>query len=162
MSRLPDRFDLWVRRAKSFSDPERQLDFVLGALVTLPDWYFLNVGTAENPQPAVGEFDSARSLVVFSDAGRIMEVAEQMELPKPETHAMAIPSAKALVWCVDEKPGRCEALLVNPGEDAALIPLARVADFAREWQARDALQASGFWIPNLTGEEEEFWQEHGL
>jgi hypothetical protein len=162
MPRLPDRFDLWVRRAKAFSDSERQLDFVLGALVTLPDWYFLNVGSAEKPQPAVGEIEGVRSLLVFSDAGRVVEVAEQMEIAKPETHALAIPSAKALAWCVEARPGGCGALLVNPGEDAALIPLDRVADFAREWQARDALQASGFWIPNLTEEEEEFWQEHGV
>jgi hypothetical protein len=162
MPRLPDRFDLWVRRAKAFSDPERQLDFVLGALVTRPDWFFLNVGTGDNPQPAIGEIEEARALLVFSDGGRVSEVAEQMVLPEPETRAMAIPSDKALGWCVDARPGGCEALLVNPGDDAVLIPLERVADFAREWQARDALQASGFWIPNLTGEEEEFWQEHGL
>ena len=162
MPRLPDRFDLWLRRARAFPDPERQLDFVLGALVTRPDWYFLNIGTGENPQPALGQIEGARALLVFSDGGRVIEVAEQMELAEPETRVLAIPSPAALKWCVEQKPGGCEALLINPGEEAVLIPLERVAIFAREWQARDAQKGSGFWIPNLTGEEEDFWQEHGL
>jgi hypothetical protein len=163
MPRLPDRFDLWLRRAKSFPDPERQLDFVLGALVNLPDWYFLNLGTAQNPQPATSEIEGTRALLVFSDAARVAEVEDQMKLPgeTPDSRLIAIPAALALTWFVEQRPGRCDTLLINPGEEAALIPLDRAASFARAWQARDP-GSSGFWIPHPTGAEEAFWQEHGL
>jgi hypothetical protein len=161
MPRLPDRFDLWVRLARACPRPERQVDYVLGALVALPEWYFLNVGTKENPLPAAGEIEGASYLLVFSDADRVAEIAEQIGPPASDYPGpvIAVPTLRALDWCVDERPMQCAGLLINPGEDAAAIPLERVAAFAREWKARPP---SGFWIPNLTTAEEDFWREHGL
>jgi hypothetical protein len=63
----------------------------------------------------------------------------------------------ALAWCVECRTG----VLVNPPEDAALIPFSQIEAFHREWKARGERQAAGFWIPNMTSEEEDFWQEHG-
>ena len=71
MTRLPDRFDLWVRKARECPDPARQADYVLGALSALKEWYFLNIGTKENPQPAEAEVEGGRHLLVFSDRDRI-------------------------------------------------------------------------------------------
>ena len=55
MPRLPDRFDLWVRKARVSADPERQIDWVLGALVARDELYFLNIGTKEKPRIARAE-----------------------------------------------------------------------------------------------------------
>jgi hypothetical protein len=162
MPRLPDRFDLWVRRARESTDPERQLDYVLGALVALPEWFFLDIGMPNDPQPGFSEVEGVRYLLVFSDSQRVLEIAEQIHIDENETPVITIPSATALPWCVQERPMQCEGLLLNAGADAAAIPLEHVAAFASAWQGRGGLQAAGFWIPNLTTEEEDFWQENGL
>jgi hypothetical protein len=161
MPRLPDRFDLWIRRARDCPDPARQLDLILGGMVALPAWHFLNLGTREKPEPATGEVDGARLLLVFSDPDRVVEAAGDAQFPTTPP-VFSLPAATALAECLGDGPLRCDALLVNPGEDAALIPREQVAAFEREWRARDAVSARGFWIPNLTSEEEDFWQEHGL
>ncbi len=43
-----------------------------------------------------------------------------------------------------------------------VIPLDRLEAFNDEWSRRGGRQAAGFWIPNMTTEEEDFWQENGL
>jgi hypothetical protein len=70
---------------------------------------------------------------------------------------ITIPTAAAMKWCVEGRTG----LLVNPGEDAVMIPFEHVEGFHAEWIARGGREASGFWIPNMTTEEEDFWQENG-
>lgn len=159
MPRLPDRFDLWVRKARACPDPERQLDYVLGALTGLASWHFLNIGTKEKPEPATGEIENEPYLLVFSDADRAMEIVGQTGRAADASSVITTPTEAAMIWCVEKK--QC-GLLVNPGEDAAAIPLGHVAAFLKEWRARVARHAAGFWIPNLTSEEEDFWQEHGL
>jgi hypothetical protein len=161
MPRLPDRFDLWIRKARDCPDPARQLDYILGAMIALPAWHFLNVGTHEKPQPATGEIEGTRVLLVFSDPDRVLEAAGDAKFPAAPP-VFSLPAPMALAQSLGEGLFRCAALLVNPGEDAALIPREQVAAFEREWRARDAAAARGFWIPNLTSEEEDFWQEHGL
>src|SRR5476649_1595537 len=155
MARLPDRFDLWVRKARKCRDPARQADYVLGALAGLKEWYFPAVGGKENPLPAEAEIEGARYALVFSDPGRIGEIDGQGAHDPLATIAM--PMAAAMTWCVERRAG----VLVNPGEDAALIPFAQVEAFHAEWRRRGGRQAAGFWIPNMTTEEEDFWQEHG-
>jgi hypothetical protein len=150
-----------MRQARAAADPQRQCDYVLGALVALPEWHFLNVGTSENPRPAAGEIDDAPHLFVFSDAARVMELAQQFGRPA-ESSAITIPTESALAWCVNERPMQCAGLLINPGEDAAAVSIAQVEIFAAEWRARDARQSVGFWIPNPTSAEEDFWRENGL
>jgi hypothetical protein len=161
MPRLPDRFDLWVRKARECPDPARQLDYILGAMVALPAWHFLNVGTREKPQPATGEIEGTRLLLVFSDADRVLEATGDAKLPS-QPPVISVPAAAALQECLGGGLFQCDALLVNPGTDAAVISREQLAAFENEWRARDGAAAQGFWIPNLTSEEEDFWEEHGL
>jgi hypothetical protein len=161
MARLPDRFDLWVRKARECRDAARQADYVLGALAGLKEWHFLNAGTKEAPQASKTKIGDAPCLLVYSDLGRIEEVIHERGggLDKKEPlPVITIPTAAAMAWCVECRAG----LLVNPGEDAVLIPFAQVEAFHAEWRQRGGRQAAGFWIPNMSTEEEDFWREHGL
>jgi hypothetical protein len=163
MPRLPDRFDLWVRRARAHADPARQLDYVLGALAALPQWHFLNSGSRAQPQPATTEIDGAPCLLVFSDTDRVLELVQPPGGNSPEgPPVITMPMPAALHWTLAQAPEKYAGLLINLGEDAVLVPLAQVKAFGRDWLEGQARQSSGYWIPNLTTEEEDFWQEHGL
>jgi hypothetical protein len=158
MSRLPDRFDLWVRRARQCPDPARQADFVLGALAALPDWHFLNHGEESSPVPADAELEGLRQLLVFSDPGRVEELlGSSADAPLP---IISIATAKAFPWCLEQID--CAGLLVNPGEDGFMVAMDQLHSFYRVWRQDREANSTGFWIPNLTTEEEDFWQEHGL
>lgn len=163
MARIPDRFDLWVRKALECPDSARQADYLLGALAGLKEWYFLNVGTKESPQPAEIEMEGAAYLLLFSDAGRIEEMAGESGLLQPggPLPVIAIPTGRAMSWCLERREAGCAGLLVNPGGDAFAFPMEQLAVFYEEWSRRGGRQAAGFWIPNMTSEEEDFWQEHG-
>jgi len=159
MARLPDRFDLWVRKAKECPDAARQADYVLGALAGLKEWHFLNLGTREAPQAAKTKIESETYLLVYSDVDRIEEVIRDkgglsQNDPLP---VITVAAAAAMAWCIECRTG----LFVNPPEDAAMIPFDLLEAFHAEWTQRGGRQASGFWIPNLTTEEEDFWREHG-
>jgi hypothetical protein len=159
MARLPDRFDLWVRKAKECEDARRQVDYVLGALAGLKEWHFLNLGTKEKPQAARTEIEEEAYLLVFSDTGRIEEVIREQggaraEGPLP---VISIAAEVAMAWAVECRTG----LFVNPPEDAVMIPFSQVEAFYAEWKKRGARRAAGFWIPTMTSEEEDFWEEHG-
>ncbi len=65
-------------------------------------------------------------------------------------------------WCLARGSEGCGGLLLNPGEYAALIPMPQLEYFLEEWSRRGKHLASGFWIPNITTEEEDFWQKYGL
>ena len=160
MTRLPDHFDLWVRKARKCRDEARQTDYVLGALAGLNEWHFLNVGTKEAPQSATTQIGSEPCRIVYSDVGRIEELFQehgraQKKGPLP---VITIPAAAAMAWCVEDRTG----LLVNPGKDAAIIPFGRLEAFHAEWSQRGGRQAAGFWIPNMTTEEDDFWRERGM
>jgi hypothetical protein len=159
MSRIPDRFDLWVRKARECEDPARQADYVLGALAGLKEWHFFNLGTKEKPQAARAQIDTDPYLLVYSDIGRIEDfIQEQAREPRTEPlPVITVPTEAAMKWCVE----CCVGLLVNPPEPAVMIPFAQLESYHAEWSKRGGRQASGFWIPNMTSEEEDFWQEHG-
>lgn len=158
MARLPDRFDLWVRRARKCGNSVRQIDYVLGALAGLKEWHFLNRGSREKPQAAETEIEGARYLLLFSDVDRIEEIIRESGRADNPLPVISIPTAAAMAWCLEQQAG----ILVNPGEDAVMIPLKQLELFHNEWSQRGKLKASGFWIPNLTTQEEDFWQEHGM
>jgi len=163
MARLPDRFDLWVRKARECPDALRQVDYVLGALAGLREWHFINIGTKEVPQSAKSQMGADTYLLVFSDLSRVEEILHEdrnfQNFPKnAPLPVITIPTPAAMAWCVEGGAG----LLVNPGEFAAMIPFERLEAFQAEWSRRGGREAAGFWIPNLTTEEEDFWQEHGL
>jgi hypothetical protein len=163
MSRLPDRFDLWMRKARQAADPARQADLILGALVAQKELHFLNIGTKASPLLAKTAIALDECVLIFTDRDRIEEfIAGHPALQKtPEDGPPIItsPTASALKWCVENKAG----LVINPGgEETAMVPWREVSAFLEEWHRRGAAQAAGFWIPNMTTEEEDFWQEHGL
>jgi len=160
MARLPTRFDLWVRKARECPDPARQADYILGALAALKEWHFLNLGTKDSPQAAKTAIEDETYLLVFSDLDRI-ELALGERNATPPSGALpviTVSTAAALAWCVECRTG----LFVNPPEDAAMIPFDQLKAFHAEWSRRGERQTAGFWIPNMTTEEEDFWQEHGL
>ena len=158
MAKLPDRFDLWVRKARECPDPARQADYILGALIGLRECHCLNLGTREQPQPAEAEIEGRHYLLIFSDPGRIGEMFEGAGRKDEALQVITMPAPTVLTWCVEKQAG----LLVNPGDDAALVPLEPLTSFHAEWSKRGGREASGFWIPNLTTQEEDFWQEQGL
>src|ERR1700683_1308929 len=160
MARLPDRFDLWVRKARQCPDPARQADYVLGALSGLEEWHFINLGTKEKPQAARTQIDADPYILVYSNLDRVDEFIREngvadKSVPLP---VISIGAAVAMAWCVECRVG----LFVNSPEDAVMIPFAQLEHFHTEWIRRGGRQASGFWIPNMTSEEEDFWQENGL
>ena len=155
MARLPDRFDLWIRKARESADPARQVDLVLGGLMGLGTWHLLNVGTQDDPQPAETELEGGRYLLVFSDAGRVGQMLEDRGLPAEQLPVISIPADAALGWSLERHCG----LIVNQD---VVIPLDHLQLYHEEWKTRGGARARGFWIPNLTSEEEDFWQEHGI
>ena len=160
MARLPDRFDLQVRKARSCTDPVRQADYVLGALAGLAEWHFFNLGTKETPQIAKTEIDTDPYLLVYSDIDRIEEmiIKQTGSLSEGPVPVISVATKAAMAWCVECGMG----LFVNAPEDAVMIPFEQVKVFHTEWIKRSARQSTGFWIPNMTTEEEDFWQEHDL
>ena len=164
MARLPDRFDLWVHKARTCADPARQADYILGALAALREWYFLNQGTKENPQPAKVEMEGTNWLLLFSAAGRMEELLREKGQFQPgePLPVIAIPTESAMTWCLEDGNTDCAGLMVNPGEAGALIPMDHLKAFHEEWVKRGARAAAGFWIPHMTTQEEDFWQENGL
>jgi hypothetical protein len=159
MPQLPDRFDLWVRKARECPDPARQVDYVLGALAGLKEWRFLNIGTKKAPEAARAQIGSDSCLLVFSDFGRVEELVRKVgSMQKNPPPVITMPSAAAMAWCVECRAG----LVVNPREEGAvMIPFEQVKAFHTEWSLRGGRQAAGYWIPNMTTEEEDFWQRHG-
>jgi len=154
MARLPDRFDLWVRRARASQDTARQADYILGALAGLKEWYFVAVGKEDIPVP--GEIEGAHYVMVFSDHGRIEEIP--LAPGSYPFRVISTPTAAAMAWCVERRTG----LMLNPAaQGTVLIPFDQLETFHAEWSQRGGRQAAGFWIPNMTTEEEDFWQEHG-
>lgn len=157
MPDLPDQFDLWVRRARDVA-PERQADFLLGSLFALKEWFFLNRGSDEKPSPGVVELEGRYCLVVFSDLGKMHDFVGSA------TSNLAIPTESVVGYCREFRAMGVTALLVNPGDYAFTVELDAVESFDKAWRERRAAHPSarGFWIPNLTTEEEDFWQSHGL
>jgi len=156
MPRLPDRFDLQVRKARARTDPVRQADYVLGALSALPEWYFYNLGTKDSPNIARTEIDTDPYVLVYSDPNRVEEILLQTLGNKNHgaVPIITVATEAALRWCVEIGLG----LFINAPEDAVMIPALQVKNFYEEWQKRG--KQPGFWIPNMTSEEEDFWQEH--
>ena len=125
---------------------------MLGALAALREWHFFNIGTKEKPEPATAPSEEVegRYLLVFSDTDRIEEMLEGRIAKDDLLPVITIPTALAMDFCLGLKADGCAGLLLNPGEDAALIPLVQLESFYAEWKQRGGRQASGFWIPGMT------------
>jgi hypothetical protein len=162
--RIPDRFDLCVRKVKKTVDPNRQLDILLGALLSKEELFFWNIGSKNDPQPATALLEDALCLIIFSDGNRLQESMENLDEQSARknvqtTGLIGLPAQKAFQLCVDLQAG----LLVNPlsGEDNFHVAAEPVKTFFEEWKASGHL-GTGFWVPSMTDEEEDFWQENGL
>jgi len=135
------------------------MDLVLGALVARTEVYFVNIGTKESPRISSGKMASEECALVFSDVERIEEFLALNTRAGQELAVIASPTASALAWCVENRVG----VVLNPSVgETVMIPAAMLAAFIEEWKQRGGRQSAGFWIPNMTSEEEDFWQENGL
>ncbi|MEM1060379.1 MAG: hypothetical protein AAGK14_14140 [Verrucomicrobiota bacterium] len=168
MAALPDWFDLWVRRARELpGDGVRQLELLLGAVFTLPEVFLWNVGTVEAPVPAIGEDESGiRLLLLFTHEHKLIELVEEHS-SGAGVPAIAMPPVQVGGFLQDlsAESGEIAGVLVNPGDFAFQVERRAWEDFSQAWTRRDPAErqaAQGFWIPKMTGEEEDFWQEHGL
>ncbi|MDD5262858.1 MAG: hypothetical protein PHD76_13515 [Methylacidiphilales bacterium] len=165
MSRLPDRFDLLVRKARERDcTPERQLDLLLGGLFALSEWHFINRGDQENPRPAFVELDGTVSLLLFSNPDKADDFSAERGERKPHEALglISIRPADAIEYARQFEAHGCHHLLVNPGAFSFMVLTGEVFGFYREWIQNRHKNKIGFWIPNMTSEEEDFWQEHGL
>jgi hypothetical protein len=163
MPRLPDRFDLWIQKARETADPARQADWILGGLLVLKELYFLNIGTKANPLIAKTAIATDECVLIFTDSARILEFVEEhpaaRKAPESEPPVITSPTAAALKWCLENNAG----LIINPREeDTVMVPYPELAAFLDAWRQRGERRPAGFWIPHMTTQEEDFWQEHGL
>lgn len=164
MAAIPDSFDLQVRRARE-ATPERQLDFLLGTLLALPEWWLLNRGSESEPYPAMVELEKAKCVVVFSAPGKLQDFAEELNGGKRESVPnVAIRVPEVVDYCLLFRAVGATAILVNPGDFAFTVEFDALESFTKAWRERRATvgDSRGFWIPNMTSEEEDFWQSHGL
>ncbi len=163
MAAIPDSFDLQVRRAKQAA-PERQLDFLLGSLLALSEWWLLNQGSETAPYPAIVELDAVKCVVVFSASGKLQDFVGECRGENERIAQIAIRVPEVVDYCLRFRSVGVTAILVNPGDFAFTVELEAVESFATAWRERRAAkgESRGFWIPNMTTEEEDFWQSHGL
>ncbi|MEI9999877.1 MAG: hypothetical protein WDO13_12325 [Verrucomicrobiota bacterium] len=129
MPRLPDRFDLWVRQARASRDPARQVDLILGGLLALRELHFLNIGTQATPLMAKAIIASEIYALACTDAPRMEELIAGRD---GSPAVVTMPNPAALGWCVEGGLG----LLINPGEDAVLVPASALKAFHEQWQRR--------------------------
>ncbi|MEM9398972.1 MAG: hypothetical protein AAF984_02080 [Verrucomicrobiota bacterium] len=165
MSALPDRFDLLVRRAKEKNiTPERQIDLIIGGIFALADVHFINRGTQEKPTPHFVELEDVVHMLVFTHTDKADTFSiERGDRKKGEPLSIITMKPKdAVDYAIKLVEFGCEHWLVNPGPFAFSVPLETVKTFREQWLANGSGQGQGFWIPNMTDEEEDFWQEHGL
>ena len=165
MEALPDRFDLFIRRARELKrEPQRQLDLVLGSMFALNEWHFLNRGNQEQPEPRVVDLDGDTCLLVFSHPNKADDFTRERgeRDGRDPLGLISMRPRDAVDYSLQLKEWGCFHLLVNPGPFAFMISLEVLQAFYDQWKAGDAEWGRGFWIPNMTDEEEDFWQEHGL
>jgi hypothetical protein len=162
MASIPDHFDLWVRKAQQMPE-ERQLDCLLGSLFAGKEWFFYNQGVCQTVDPAMVELDGVKCLMLFSSADKMFDFVQSASCRTVEQlPSIAIPAEKGAEFCLQFRAAGAEAILVNPGDYAFRISFDALESFARDREAHRAEARRGFWIPNMTSEEEDFWQEHGL
>jgi len=174
MPALPDWFDVWVRRTRELpdADGQRQLELLLGAVFTMPVVYFWNIGSESEPAPAIGEDEDGRHLaLLFTHAGKLQDLLDEREDGVVELDgavpviSMAPAQIGGYVQDLNTDGADIGSLLVNAGEFAFQVDIRAWEAFALAWEERDPAErqaAQGFWIPKMSTEEEDFWEEHGL
>jgi hypothetical protein len=124
------------------------------------------MGTRATPVPATGIINGKPHLFVFSAPGKIQDILEDVtKKNNPAIPYISVRTANAADFCLQyaqEKNGSCAGILVNPGDYAFSVDFAALRQFDTEWKAAGGAEKRGFWIPGMTTEEEDFWQEHGI
>ena len=125
----------------------------------------MNRGSETEPYPAVVELGAAKCVVVFSAPGKLQDFADELRGEKVEEMPnLAIRVPEVVDYCLLFRGAGATAILVNPGDFAFTVELDALESFTNAWRERRAAkgESRGFWIPNMTSEEEDFWQSHGL
>lgn len=162
---LPDRFDLLVRKAREADcSPERQVDLLLGGLFALAEWHFVNQGSRDEPQPLCVELDATPCLPLFTNTDKADTFTTERGQRKPHEPLglISIRPRDAVAYLMQFEAYGCSHVLVNPGPFCFLLATVELELFYKNWKEAGAELAGGYWIPNMTTEEEDFWQEHEL
>jgi hypothetical protein len=165
MSRLPDRFDLLVRKVRDESySPERQMDFLLAAFFALQEAHLINAGDATQPRPSFVELDQLILMPVFSSADQADTYTS--ERGQRQDHdplgLLSMRPASLLEYAQAFKDYGCQHWIINPGPYGFILSLEEVEAYQLERKKSASSPNVGFWIPNMTSEEEAFWEDHGL
>ncbi len=155
MPRLPDRFDLFVRKARESIDPERQADLILGALAGLKEWHFLDLGAPGKPNAAKTDIEDEPYLLVFTDPAHLEDA---MPVGSPRPSLITIPprprwrGASSAAWGVfgqsarrlGPHPLRAAGGLPPRVESPGCAPVHRVLDSQHDLRGRGFL--AGAWL----------------
>ncbi|NJK90660.1 MAG: hypothetical protein HC904_01790 [Blastochloris sp.] len=165
MSRLPDRFDLLVRKVRDTGmAPDRQLDLLLAALFTVKEAHLINAGTEAEPRPSFVELDGEILMPVFSSVDQADTYSSERGQRGDRDALGLISMPPPLLLEVSRlfTDSGCHHWFVNPGPYGFILPLHEVESYESQRAQAQASAHTGFWIPNLTSEEEAFWEDHGL
>jgi hypothetical protein len=115
--------------------------------------------------PASSPISDEQVLLVYSDPSRLLEALEYYLIDKPGGRvegpgSISMTPIGTFEFCLKNNTG----LLVNPlaSEHNLLVPHEHVKAFYLNWKESAKHAQNCFWVPNMTDEEEDFWQERGL
>lgn len=167
MTRIPDRFDLLVRKVRDGEmTPERQFDFLMSAIFTLKEVHLINNGGEVTPIPAFVELDGQVLMPVFSSADQAdtYSIEREQRNDNDPLGLISMKPAYLLEYAKEFIPYGCKDWIINPGPYGFILSLDSLQGYYEEFrkQAEEKPDGAGFWIPNMSTEEEDFWLENGL
>jgi hypothetical protein len=165
MSRLPDRFDLLVRKVREEPySPERQLDFLLAAFFTLKEAHLINTGMEASPMPSFVELDNLILMPVFSSTDQADTYTSErgQRGDRDPLGLISLQPLSLLEYSRAFTEFGCSHWIINPGPYGFILGLDEAEAYQKAFRASVDQHSRGFWISNLTSEEEAFWEDHGL
>ncbi|GEM_PF-984844 len=165
MSRLPDRFDLLVRQVrKEAGSPERQIDFLMAAFFALKEAHLLNTGNEATPMPSFVELDNLILMPVFSSADQADTYTSErgQRQDRDPLGLISLQPPALLEYTRAFKDYGCHHWIINPGPYGFIVPVEDAETYQKQRLESGEKSHIGFWIPNMTTEEEAFWEDHGL
>jgi len=165
MSRLPDRFDLLVRKVREGDfTPDRQIDFLLAAFFTLKEAHLINAADEVSPLPTFLELDEAVLMPVFTSADQADTYTSErgQRGDHDDLCLISMPPAIVLDYAESFTSYGCKDWFINPGPFGFIISLQEAQAYQQQKNKVGQRPDIGFWIPNLTSQEEAFWEDNGL